>query len=111
MKTLIENTIEIYGMGHPDTKTVFHLLNTSAAEGATEEEIKTARENEAKNQVILNDIRFKSLATIAGRKLTVWFKYSEDNKEVEDKLSMSIPRGTAEEIKEFILQQIADYLK
>ena len=87
MKTLIEKSIEIYGMGHPETKTVFN----------TEDR---------------NHMRFKSLETIAGRKLTVWFKYEEDGREVQDKLQMIIPASNEElVIKEFILDQINNTLE
>lgn len=90
MKTLIEKSIEIYGIGHPDTKTIFTL----------------EKEEDKK------DMRYKSLATISGRKLTVWFKYSEDDKEVQDKVSVSIPFGLDEDgVKAFILDEISKTLK
>jgi hypothetical protein len=85
MKTLIEKSIEIYGMGHPDTKTVFNIEN----------------ENDK------NHFRYKSLTVISGRKLTVHFKYNENDKEIGDKIQLSIPRTSDEnEIKEFILNEI-----
>lgn len=108
MKTIIEKSIKIYGMGHPDVKTVFDL-NTipTLAEDATEEQKKEVRDKESENQKVLKDIRFKSLATISGRKLTVWFKHLEDNKEIEDKVSVAIPFGLDETgVKEFILSEI-----
>lgn len=89
MKTLIENTIEIYGMGHPDTKTVFNI----------------------KDETERDHIRFKNLRTISGRVLTVWFKYEENSSTVEDKLQMSIPFGLDEDgVKDFILLEINNYL-
>jgi uncharacterized membrane protein YvbJ len=89
MKTLIEKSIEIYGMGHPDTKTVFNI----------------EKEEER------NHLRFKSLTTISGRKLTVWFKYSENDVEIKDKLQMTIVKSDDENtIKDFILAQINTYL-
>ncbi len=89
MKTLIEKSIEIYGMGHPQTKTVFNI----------EKEIER------------KDLRFKSLTTISGRKLTVWFKYTENDIESNDKLPMTIIKSEDEtEIKDFILTQINNYL-
>lgn len=85
MKTLIEKSIEIYGMGHPDTKTVFNI---------EKEEDK-------------NNMRFKPLSSISGRNLTVWFKYSENDKEVADKVFMSIPFKLDENgVKSFILNEI-----
>jgi hypothetical protein len=89
MKTLIENSIEIYGMGHPDTKTVFNI----------------------EKEEDRNHLRFKSLTTISGRKLTVWFKYSENDVETQDKLQMTIVKSDDENtIKDFILAQINTYL-
>ena len=89
MKTLIENSIEIYGMGHPDTKTVFNI----------------------EKEEDRNHMRFKSLTTISGRKLTVWFKYSENDVEIKDKLQMTIVKSDDENtIKDFILAQINTYL-
>ena len=89
MKTLIENTIEIYGMGHPDTKTIFNITDESER----------------------NHFRFKSLQTISGRVLTIWFKYEENNNKIEDKLQMSIPSGLDEDgVKTFILDYINTYL-
>jgi hypothetical protein len=89
MKTLIENSIEIYGMGHPDTKTVFNI----------------------EKEEDRNHLRFKSLTTISGRKLTVWFKYLENDVETQDKLQMTIVKSSDENtIKDFILAQINTYL-
>jgi hypothetical protein len=89
MKTLIENSIKIFGMGHPQTKTVFNI----------EKEIER------------KDLRFKSLTTISGRKLTVWFKYTENDIESNDKLPMTIIKSDNETvIKDFILTQINNYL-
>ena len=89
MKTLIENSIKIFGMGHPDTKTVFNI----------------EKEEER------NHLRFKSLTTISGRKLTVSFKYTEDGVEAQDKLQMTVIKSDNEtEIKDFILTQINNYL-
>jgi hypothetical protein len=89
MKTLIENSIKIFGMGHPDTKTTFNI----------------------EKEEDRNHLRFKSLTTISGRKLTVWFKYSENEVEIKDKLQMTIVKSDDENtIKDFILAQINTYL-
>jgi hypothetical protein len=89
MKTLIENSIKIFGMGHPDTKTVFNI----------------------EKEEDRNHLRFKSLTTISGRKLTVSFKYTEDGVEAQDKLQMTIVKSSDENtIKDFILAQINTYL-
>lgn len=90
MKTLIEKTIVIKGIGHPETKTVFNIENESER----------------------NHIRFKSLVTIAGRKLTVEFNYEEGGIEKSDKIQLSIPRlETENEVKNFILNEINNSLK
>lgn len=112
MKTLIETSIEAYGIGHPDTKTIFNLKAVpELAEDATPQQIseKIAIENE--NQRITGDLRFTSLTKISGRKLTIWFKYTEDSQEKTGKLQMVIPRTTdEEEIKTFILAAITNHL-
>ena len=89
MKTLIESSIEIYGMGHPDTKTVFNI----------------------KDDKERSNIRFKSLTTISGRKLTVNYKYTENDAEVADKLQMVIVKSDDEQVvKDFILAEINNKL-
>ena len=72
-------------MGHPDTKTIFNIEN--------EEDKK--------------DIRFKSLTTIAGRKLSVFFDYEEDGVKKHGRTQLTIPKtDSEEEIKQFILEKI-----
>lgn len=86
MKTLIENSIKINGIGHPDTKTIFDTEDTTT-------------------------FRFKPLTVISGRKLTVNFKYEEDTVEVADKLQMTIVKSEDEQVvKDFILSEINNYL-
>jgi len=90
MKTLIEKSIVIRGIGSPQTKTVFNIKNESER----------------------NLIGFKSLTVIAGRKLTVEFKYEEGGIEKSDKIQVSIPRvETENEVKDFILNEINNSLK
>lgn len=85
MKTLIEKSIVIRGIGHPETKTVFNIKNESER----------------------NHMRFKPLTAIAGRKLTIEFRYEEGGSEKSDKVQVSIPRvETENEIKDFILGEI-----
>jgi hypothetical protein len=85
MKTLIEKSIVIRGIGSTQTKTVFNIKNESER----------------------NLIGFKSLTVISGRKLTVEFKYEEDETEKSDKLQVTIPRlENEDEIKDFILNEI-----
>jgi hypothetical protein len=90
MKQLIENTIQIYGMGHPDIKTVFNI----------------EKEEDKEN------IRFRKLTTISGRKLTVWFSFLENDVLTEEEsIKLTIPNTNNEdEIKEFILSSINEYL-
>jgi hypothetical protein len=86
MKTLIENTIKINGIGHPDTKTIFDTEDRTT-------------------------FRFKPLTSISGRKLTIHFNYSENDKEVQDKLQMVILISEDEnEIKNYIIDTINAYL-
>ena len=90
MKTLIEKSIVIRGIGSPQTKTVFNIKNESE---------KTL-------------MGFKSLTVIAGRKLTIEFKYEEGGIEKSDKIQVSIPRvETENEVKDFILNEINNSLK
>jgi hypothetical protein len=107
-KELIVKSIEIYGMGHPDTKTVFHLNEIAVLpEDATEEQKKENADKEIENQKILNDIRFKSLTTISGRTLTAWFKYTDEGVEKSDKLRLVIIKSDQEsEIKDFVIDSI-----
>jgi hypothetical protein len=89
MKTLIEKSIEIYGMGHPNTKTVFNI----------------------EKEEDRNHMRFKSLTTISGRKLSIHFKYTENDTEIQDRLQMTIIKSEDEaEIKDFILSEINNKL-
>jgi hypothetical protein len=89
MKTLIEKSIEIKGIGVLNPKTIFNIEN----------------ENEKKH------FKYKSLTNISGRKLSIHFKYTENDIEVQDKLQMTIIKSEDEtEIKDFILTQINSYL-
>jgi hypothetical protein len=89
MKTLIEQSIEIYGMGHPDVKTIFNIKD----------------ETEKLNP------RFTPLSAISGRLLTIWFKYTENNLTTEDKLRMQIPFNlNDDEVKDFILTNLNSHL-
>ena len=82
MKTLIESTIKINGIGRPDTKTIFTITND--------------REKE--------DILYRSLDRISGRKLSVKFKYDDNGTEKESSTQLSIPFGLDEEqVKSFII--------
>ena len=86
MKTLIESSIKIGGIGHPDTKTIF-----------------TSEDR--------NDSRFKSLTYISGRKLSVFFTYTEGEEEAlveaTDRIQLTIPVSDDEQvIKDFIVSEI-----
>jgi len=84
-KTLIEKSIVINGMGRPDIKTIF-----------------TIEKEEDKN-----DMFYRSLDKISGRKLSIDFKYSEGDTEVSSKVQVSIPFGLDEDgVKVFILDEI-----
>lgn len=83
MKELIDNSIEIYGIGHPDVKTIFNI-------GDQDKE----------------SVRFSSLEKLQNRKLTIRFKYSENDEIFEDKVVVTIPNENEEFIKEFIIDSI-----
>lgn len=85
MTSVVENSIQIYGMGHPDTITVFNM----------------------KSEEDRKHFRFKNLTSIINRKLTIWFDTENDGVvKKENFLKMTIPNGTEEEIKDFILEEI-----
>ena len=86
MNTLIETSIQIYGIGHPNTITVFNMLS---------EEDRTKP-------------LFRNLEVLQGRKLTVWFDYRDENDVLvkENCVKMTIPKGSEEEIKSFILLEL-----
>lgn len=85
MKTIIENTIEIAGIGHPDTKTIF-----------------TVKETDPKTYPF-----YKSLDRFCGTKKTIWFKYLDNDVEKESKITLVIPKELNEQqVKDFILSAI-----
>jgi hypothetical protein len=87
MKTLIEKSIVINGIGRNDIKTIF-----------------TIEKEEEKN-----DILYRSLDKISGRKLSINFKCLEDVN--ENKIQISIPFNlNEEEVKQFILSEINNSL-
>ena len=88
MKTLIENTIKIKGIGNPSNKTIFTI------------------EDESERK----DLYF-SIELISGRKLTIEFKYLEDGLESFKKIFISIPfQLNEEQVKSFILGEITTEL-
>jgi hypothetical protein len=111
MKTLIEKSIEIYGMGHPDTKTVFKIEDITLPENPTDQQIIESKEKEMNNKRILKDVRFKSLVVISGRTLTICFNYTENGEEKSGKLPIKIIKSDSElVIKQFILTEINNSL-
>ena len=77
MKNLIENSIQIYGIGHPDTITIFNM----------------------KSEEDRNHPRFKNLEVLKNRTLTVWFDYQEEGSIVkEQSVKMTIPNESEENI-------------
>lgn len=82
---LIENSIEIGGIGHPNTKTIF-----------------TVEEHDEKKYPF-----YKSLDRFCGVKKLVWFKYIDNEIEKEDKVFVVFPKGKTElELKDFIIETI-----
>jgi hypothetical protein len=89
MKTLVEKSIKFHGIGHPETKTVFDI------------------ESDAER----DNIRFKPLDKISGRKLSISFNYLDEQGEKPSRISLTIITSTdEEEIKQFIIDRINDYL-
>jgi hypothetical protein len=89
MKTLIENSIKFIGIGHPDTKTIFNI----------------------ESEYEKDEMRYKPLQKISGRKLSVKFDYIENDLVKTDKFLITIIRSESEdEIKSFILESINNFL-
>lgn len=111
MKELIQNTIEFYGMGRPDVKTIFHLKDAELPPNPTPQEEVEVRKLQVENQIILNNPLFKSLTTIAGRRLSAFFKYKENGVEKEGRVQMQVIKSDDEQaIKTFILDTINQHL-
>jgi len=89
MKTLIESSIEIKGIGKQNPLTLFNI--------------------ESEDEKLSN--RYVPLTKISGRKLGVVFKYDEDGDVKVDKILLSIIESQDEmEIKNFIVAEINSYL-
>jgi len=89
MKTLIESSIEIKGIGKQNPLTIFNI--------------------EFENQKLSN--QYLPLTKVSGRKLGVFFKYDEDGDVKFDKILLSIIESQDEmEIKNFIVAEINSYL-
>jgi hypothetical protein len=107
MKTLIRKSIEIWGMGHPENKTVFNLNEIETIETHSPVQSEEIKKKEIENQNILNDIRFKSLVSISGRKLSIHFSYVENETKCYDRIQLTIPRDKTEsQIEDFIISSI-----
>ena len=89
MKTLIEKSIEIGGLGPGNLKTVFT----------------------AESQFDKLPYKYKSLVHISGRKLSIDFKYEEDGSKKDGRLQLTIIKSDSEQtIKDFILESINTHL-
>lgn len=90
MKNLVEKSIKLKGIGHPDTKTIFDITD----------------EKEKK------DFRYKSLETWTNRQMSLTFKYTVDSelKEYDQTIKFQVPDKTENEIKDFILNLINEEL-
>lgn len=91
MKNLVQKSIKLKGIGHPDTKTIFDI---------TDEKEK-------------QDFRYKSLETWKNRQMSLLFKYTVDSdpEEFEQTLKFQVPNKAENEIKDFILNLIDEELK
>lgn len=88
MKTLIEKSIKIKGIGRPDIKTIFDEIS--------EEE--------------KNNYPYKDISTIGGRKISIEYKFLENNQEFSDNIMVIIPKTSEIEIKNFIILEINNKL-
>lgn len=91
MKNLVEKSIKLMGIGHPDTKTIFDIQD----------------EKEKQN------FRYKSLDAWTNRQMSLTFKYTVDSdpKEIVQTLKFQVPDKTENEIKDFVLNLIDEELK
>ena len=84
MKNIIDSSVIIKGIGPFDSITIF-------------------------NSTDKDDPRYVNISKISGRKLSVYFKYTEDEDmtEKETQMRLVIPTGLDEQgVKDFILTQI-----
>jgi len=84
-KQIIEKSIKIIGLGYLKSKTIFNI----------EDELEKL------------ELEYQDLKKLNGRKLTIEYKYLEDEIEKSDRIQMSIPFDLNEdEVKTFILSEI-----
>jgi len=85
MKKLIEESIKVLGIGHPDTITVFNIQS-----------------EEDRNHPM-----FKNLELFKNRKLSILFDYEEDDKLVKQQhIRIIVPNEIEENIKIHIINKI-----
>lgn len=113
MKTLIDKSIKIEGIGHPNTKTVFDLnVIPVLSEEATLPERIEVDNKKIENDLITKSNLFTSLVKISGRTLGILFKYTENKTTKNAKILVTIPKTSVEEeIKDFIISEINKSLK
>lgn len=113
MKTLIDKSIKIEGIGHPNAKTVFDLnVIPVLSEEATLPERIEVDNKKLENDLITKSNSFVSLVKISGRTLGIGFKYTEGKTIKDGKILVTIPKTSIEEeIKDFIISEINNTLK
>ena len=85
MKTLIEKTIKVRGIGNPSKKTIFTI------EGEYQR----------------NTFEYYTIEKISGRKLSVEYSFTNDGAIEASHVQLVIPRNLTEvEVKDFIIEQI-----
>lgn len=107
-KKIISDSIKIKGIGNPNTKTVFDLLEIpTITEESSEEEKQDAEKKKMENLLTVQSPFYKSLETLCGRKLVIEYKYVFAEQEIPQSILVSIPFNLKEEaVKAFILQEI-----
>lgn len=88
MNTLIENTVKILGLGHPDMKTIFDITN----------------ENDKK------DNKYISLEKLKNANVYITYQYNNGTSIEKSSISLKLPSLTEQQIKDYIVAQINNEL-
>jgi hypothetical protein len=85
MKTLIEKTIKVRGIGNPSKKTIFTI----------------------DGEYQRNTLEYYNIEKISGRKLSVEYSFTNDSTKESSFIQLVIPTNLTEvEVKDFIIEQI-----
>lgn len=113
MKTLIESSIKLKGIGPQDTKTVFDLILPNVLpENPTPEELEKYTKDKYYNDTINQNGEYKALTSIVKRKILISFDFIENDIVSNFKVMYIIPElNSDEEIKDNIIYFINNSLK